>query len=85
MRMVPRVVAHPGARPTGRMHTVDTRESRAPAHPPTEDHDHRAERPHACIDGWVTLGQIVIDPETGEETEEFALYPCRRYSGDESR
>jgi hypothetical protein len=38
------------------------------------------ERPHACNDGWVTIGQIVVDPETGEETEEFALYLCRRCS-----
>jgi hypothetical protein len=44
-----------------------------PAHPSTEGHDdtvlaHYAslERPHACIGGWVTMGQIVIDPETGE-------------------
>jgi len=29
-------------------------------------------------DGWVTLGQLVIDPETGEEREEFAQYLCRR-------
>ena len=36
------------------------------------------ERPHACNDGWVTIGQAVIDPDTGEETEEFALYLCRR-------
>jgi hypothetical protein len=36
------------------------------------------ERRHACNDGWVTIGQIVIDPETGEETEEYALYLCRR-------
>ena len=36
------------------------------------------ECPHACNDGWVTMGQIVIDPETGEETEEYALYLCRR-------
>ncbi len=58
-----------------------------PAHPSTEDqdHGHQEERPHACNDGWVTLGQIVIDPETGEETEEFALYLCRRCSGGESR
>jgi hypothetical protein len=35
------------------------------------------ERPHACNDGWVTIGQLVIDPETGEETEEYALYLCR--------
>ena len=34
--------------------------------------------PHACNDGWVTLGQIVVDPETGEETEEYALYLCRK-------
>jgi hypothetical protein len=54
-------------------------ESSAPnAHTSIEDHDHRDERPHACNDGWVTLGQIVIDPETGEETEEFVLYLCRR-------
>jgi hypothetical protein len=34
--------------------------------------------PHACNDGWVTIGQLVVDPETGEETEEYALYLCRR-------
>ncbi len=38
----------------------------------------RRPRPHACKDGWITLGQLVVDPETGEETEEFALYLCRR-------
>jgi hypothetical protein len=55
------------------------------AHPSTEDHDdtveaHYAclERPHACNDGWVTIGQLVVDPETGEETEEYAQYLCRR-------
>jgi hypothetical protein len=56
---------------------VDVSKSSAPAHPPSEDHD-QDERPHACNDGWVTIGQIVIDPETGEETEEFALYLCRK-------
>jgi hypothetical protein len=50
-----------------------------PAHPSTEEQDH----PHACNDGWVTLGQIVVDPETGEEVEEFALYLCRRCAGDD--
>ena len=44
-----------------------------PSHPSTEDQDH----PHDCNDGWVTLGQLVVDPETGEETEEYALYLCR--------
>ena len=61
-------------------------ESSAPhARPSTYDHDdtieaHYAslERPHACNDGWVTIGQIVLDPEMGEETEEHALYLCRR-------
>jgi hypothetical protein len=57
------------------------------AHPSTEDHDDTLEahysgferlRPHACNDGWVTIGQIAVDPETGEETEEYALYLCRR-------
>ena len=42
-------------------------------------HRKRSRRePHACNDGWVTLGQIVIDPETGDETEEYALYLCRK-------
>ena len=61
---------------------MDTTESSAPhAHPSTGDHDlhpDQDERPHACNDGWVTLGQVVVDPETGEETEEYALYLCRR-------
>jgi hypothetical protein len=58
---------------------MDTTESSAPAHPSTEDHD-QEERPHACNDGWVRLGQAVVDPETGEETGEYALYLCRRCS-----
>jgi len=61
---------------------MDTTESSAPAHSSTEDHDHQDERPHACIDGWVTIGQIALDPETGEETEEFAMYICRRCAED---
>jgi len=34
--------------------------------------------PHVCNNGWVSVGQLVLDPETGEEVEEFALYLCRR-------
>jgi hypothetical protein len=59
---------------------MDTTESSAPpTHPSTEGQDHHDhdERPHACNDGWVTIGQIAVDPETGEEVEEFALYLCR--------
>jgi len=55
------------------------------AHPSTEDHDHQDEHPHACNDGWVTIGQIALDPETGEEVEEFALYLCRRCASEASR
>ena len=47
---------------------------------------HRSEAsPHACNDGWVTLSQIVVDDETGEEVEEFALYLCRRCAGEAGR
>ena len=56
---------------------MDTAESSAPhAHPSTEDQDQ--DRPHACNGGWITLGQLVVDPETGEEVEEYALYLCRK-------
>ena len=58
---------------------MDTTESSAPhAHPSTEEHDAEHERPHACNDGWVTIGQLVVDPDTGEETEEYALYLCSK-------
>ena len=40
--------------------------------------EQREDRPHACNSGWISLGQLVVDPETGEETEEYALYLCRR-------
>ena len=58
---------------------MDTTESSAPhAHLSTEDNDHQDELPRACNEGWITLGQIAVDPETGEEVDEFALYLCRR-------
>jgi hypothetical protein len=41
-------------------------------------HDHHDERPHACNNGWVSMEVEVVDPETGEETVEEALYLCRR-------
>lgn len=47
-------------------------------HPSTESEA----APHACNDGWITIGQLVLDPETGEETEEHALYLCRRCAAD---
>jgi hypothetical protein len=53
---------------------VDTAESSV-FRPREASEDHH---PHACNDGWVTIGQLVVDPGTGEETEEYALYLCRR-------
>jgi hypothetical protein len=53
-----------------------------PFHAAADDQD---EHPHACNDGWVTLSQIVVDSETGEETEEHALYLCRRCASEASR
>ena len=35
-------------------------------------------RPCACNDGWVSMEVEVVDPETGEEVEEYALYLCRK-------
>jgi predicted nucleic acid-binding Zn finger protein len=43
----------------------------------------RARQVCACRGGWVSIGQLVLDPETGEETEEYALYLCRRCAGKE--
>jgi hypothetical protein len=60
---------------------MDTRESSAPhAHPSTEDHDdtveaHYAslERPHACCQGVVYIGHLVVDD--GEEVEVVEAVP----------
>ena len=68
------MVRHPEARTKGEDPMATEKSTAHPAHPSTEEQDH----PHACNDGWVTLGQLVVDPETGEETEEFALYLCSR-------
>jgi hypothetical protein len=46
-----------------------------PFHAAPHDQD---KRPCACNDGWITIGQIAVDPETGEEIEEYALYLCRK-------
>ena len=51
------------------------------AHPSTTE-DHQDDRPHICNDGWVSIGQLVVDEATGEEVEEFALYLCRRCSSE---
>jgi hypothetical protein len=55
------------------------------AHPSAEDHDLQDERPHACNNGWVTIGQIALDPETGKEVERIVALPCRRCAEEASR
>jgi hypothetical protein len=63
---------------------MDTPESSAPhAHPSAEDHDdtveaHYAslERPHACTDGVVFIGHLVVGDD-GEEVEIIEAVPCR--------
>ena len=84
--MAPRVVAHPEARTT-KGHFMATEKSSAPAHPPTEDHDDTVEahyscleRPHACIDGVVYVGHLVV-VDDGEEVEVVEAVPCRRCNG----
>ena len=61
---------------------MDTTESSAPIYRGSRRHPRGALRqsrasPHLQR-GWVTIGQIALDPETGEEVEEYALYLCRR-------
>jgi hypothetical protein len=52
--MAPQVLTTPGPGPQKRGNTVDT--TRVPQ-PNLCHHDHQDERPHACNDGWITLGQ----------------------------
>jgi hypothetical protein len=68
---------------------MDTTESSTPqAHPSTDDHDdtvetHYAclERPHACYEGVVYIGHVVVGDD-GEEVEVFEAVPCCRCSNE---
>jgi len=59
--------------------TVDT-----PRIPPAGDPFHAAshhddqDHPHACLNGYIYLGYIALDEETGEEVERVEALPCRR-------
>jgi hypothetical protein len=72
--------------------TVDTKESSAShAHPSTEDHDdtveaHYAclERLHACYEGVVYIGHLVVGDD-GEEVEVIEAVPCRRCASEAGR
>jgi hypothetical protein len=52
--------------------------------PPADDPFHEAshhdeqDHPHACLNGYVYLGYIALDEETGEEVERVEALPCRR-------
>ena len=57
-----------------------------PAHPSIQDHDHddtveahyaSLERPHACYEGVVYVGHLVVG-EDGEEVEVIEAVPCGR-------
>ena len=65
--MAPQVLTTPGPGPQKRGNAVDT--TRVPQ-PHRCHHDHQGERPHACNDGWITLGQPGVDAETSKEWEE---------------
>ena len=71
---------------------MDTTKSSAPhAHPSTEDHDDTVEahysglerlRPHACYEGLVYIGLLVLGDD-GEDIEIFDAVPCRRCAGED--
>src|ERR687897_2196128 len=72
--MASRVVAHPVTRPTEKgEHCGHHQNTATPPRRPRPP----GRGPHACTDGWITLGQLVVDSEAGEESEEYAPYPCR--------
>ena len=35
-------------------------------------------QPHGCYDGYVYIGRLDVDPETGDEVEVVTAVPCRR-------
>ena len=82
--MAPRVLAHPGTRPTERKdRSVDNISVRAGdpffyAATRRDDHD---EHPHGCIDGFVYLG-FEGEDQDGEPALEIERVPCRRCHGE---
>ncbi len=78
--VAPRVVTHPGTRPTESEVTVDERilAQRAQHSPTNEEHEGGEERRSCfyCLEGWVFLGSLDHD---GEEVIESVR--CRRCGG----
>jgi hypothetical protein len=79
----PRVLHHPGARPTERIVTlpVDTIESSV-FRPREASEDHH---PHACTYGPVFLTYTLFDEAMGEEAERLEVVPCRRCASEAGR
>jgi hypothetical protein len=70
----PRDPAHRKVRDCGHQHST----GKVPKGSP----DHVQDAPHACYEGVVYLGQLVIGDD-GEEEEVFFPVLCRRCSGDD--
>ena len=43
----------------------------------------RLQAPHVCLDGFVFVGHMVEDPETGDDLEVYEAVPCRLCSGED--
>jgi len=41
--------------------------------------------PHGCMNGFVYIGHMAVDPETGEEAETVESIPCKRCASEASR
>jgi hypothetical protein len=74
--MAPRVVGHPGTRPTERDDTVD-KDILAPSGHPVgvgeEEHGNESTNCFYCLEGWVFLGSLSHD---GEEIVEAIRCRC---------
>jgi hypothetical protein len=84
--LAPRVLAHPGTRTTRRHLIAIEKSSAARAHRPTEDHDDTIGahysylerlRPHACMEGVVYVGHMVVSDDGAEVEVVEAVPPLR--------
>jgi hypothetical protein len=79
MEMAPQVVgstSRPG--PQKRRLTVDEHTISPAGDPFTALSSRDDNHPHACMDGYVFIGVLVQDEESGEEVERVEALPCRR-------
>ena len=63
---------------TNRVHAHDQDDT-------VEAHYASLERLCACLDGYVFVGYLDVDEETGEEVERHTRYRCHRCGGSENR